>query len=225
MVLTTQQPRLQHLINHNWTQPSPLVGSGFDSRSSDNALLTILYGSIEHAAQYNWTNAGRTLVDKTYLHILWQAKALPTLGMSQHEIAPLVEDFVRQQLQPLWLELNQLHHAPQGQRATELASLLVTTASQCLFGSNDQESSASWLLFYLCPQLPIFPLNSSLFTATDDQIGSENCKKRLTKNSSEFPLPVASYGRKKEQLMIDKLLMESDWWQRYCLIQQLQQNH
>jgi hypothetical protein len=46
-------------IDANWSSPSPLVGSGFDSRSSDNALLAIMYGSLERASRFGWLNAGR----------------------------------------------------------------------------------------------------------------------------------------------------------------------
>jgi len=226
MALTTQNISLDHIIKKEWSQPSSLVGSGFDIRSSDNALLTILYGSIERAALYDWTNAGRTLVDKTYLHILWQAKKIPNYGLSHHEIAPNVERFVREQLQPIWPQINQLTQDHRCDQAIELSTSLVTLAAQRLFGSNPQEEAASWLLFYLCPQLPIFPLNPQLLTATNsgDYIShNKACAQLLLTSLPSIAQPQVTYGRENEQAMITKLLHQSHWWQRYCLVQQLQQ--
>jgi len=225
MALTTQITPLDHIINKEWSQPSPLVGSGFDSRSSDNALLTILYGSIERAALYDWSNAGRTLVDKTYLHILWQAKQIPNYGLTHHDIAPNVERFVREQLQPMWPQINQLIQAHHCDQTMELSTSLVTLAAQQLFGSNLHEEAASWLLFYLCPQLPIFPVNPPLLTATNskDYISHHKaCAQLLLATAPSVALPQVTYGRDKEQAMITTLLHQSDWWQRYCLVQQLQ---
>ena len=228
---TAQQTTLPTLMHHNWSQPNALVGSGFDIRSSENALLTLFYGSLERAAQFEWTNAGRTLVDKTYLHILWQAKTLPSVGMSHHDIAPNIELFVREYLQPQWPQLTQPINFDNASAKAVLAAELVAAAAQQLFGSSYQEQAASWLLIYLCPNLPIYPVCPTFLTATSThnyQAHNSHCSALLTastgnimQHSSNITQPAASYGSAKEQALIDKLLSESDWWQRYCLTEQL----
>jgi len=228
---TMQRTALPTLMLHNWSQPNALVGSGFDIRSSENALLSLFYGSLEHAAQFDWTNGGRTLVDKTYIHILWQAKTLPSIGMSHHDIAPNIERFVRNYLQPQWPQLTQPINSDNASAKAVLAADLVAAAAQQLFGSSYQEQAASWLLFYLCPHLPIYPVYPTLLLATgthDYRAYSYHCSALLTDLTSNItqlagniPQPAAHYGSEKEQVLIDNLFGECDWWQRYCLTEQL----
>lgn len=223
-----QLSRCHHNITTNWHDPSPLVGSGFDIRSSDNALLAIMYGSLEHAAQFGWLNAGRTLVDKTYIHILWQAKRLPAKGITHHDIAPLLELFVRQHLEPIWPQLTRLGRDNRpNNHANKTAIELVSNAAATLFGSSYQEQAASWLLFYLCPQLPIFPVTDAVRSAIaartsapiEDYAGYQQmCSKLLheIKPELKFPIAAAHYGSVKQIAMIDQLLCHSDWWLRHC---------
>lgn len=219
-----------------WHTASSLVGSGFDRRSSDNGLLSILYGSLERTHHFNWLNAGRTLVDKTYLHLLFQAKALPLNGITHHEVAPPLELFVRANLQPIWSEMAQMSATQKQQKAVELVNLAAST----LFGSSHQTQAASWLLFYLCPHLPIFPITQDLHTAinqeytvtpSDKAYQAIDCYQDYQSAAqdlysqcqplSQCELPTADYGTAKEQAIIADILEQSDWWHRHCFLQYL----
>ena len=214
-----------------WCLPSTKVGSGHDSRSSHNGLLTIFFGSLENSARFGWLNAGRTLVDKTYLSILWQAAELPSLGVDFTRMASSLDAFVRAELEPRWPEFEHLHHSEK----QTLSISLTQAAAEQVFGSGYQEQCASWLLFYLCPQLPLFPFNSSLQAtiaarldqpvAEDYALYQQQCRQlfsRMLPGLHNQP-PVAEYGSDREQRTIDQILQGSDWWQRHCFIQQFNQ--
>ncbi|WP_417228262.1 hypothetical protein [Amphritea sp.] len=213
-----------------WHQPSPRVGSGHDARSSSNGLLSIFYGSLEHAAHYQWLNAGRTLVDKTYLNILWQAAELAHNGYDFTNMASNLDAFVRAQLEPIWYELDLLSHEEKQQQAIKL----IQQAAAEVFGSGYHEQHAAWLLFYLCPQLPVFPFNAALQTristrlhqpqsATNYLEYQQQCRQlysRMLPLIQDFNASV-EYGNEQERKTVSKVLRGSDWWQRYCFIKQL----
>lgn len=220
----------------DWCTANPDVGTGFDSRSSNSGLLTIMYGSLERAHHFNWLNAGRTLVDKTYIQLLWQAKQLPAIGVTHHDIALRLELFVRANLQPIWSDIEQMTAVKKQALATHLVNLAAST----LFGSSHQTQAASWFLFYLCPQLPIFPITHCLRDAlvpkhtiassekltqavdcyNDYQISAQALYENL-QPLSHCALPTVSYGNVKEQAIIKSILINSDWWSRHCFIQHL----
>ncbi|MEH6576825.1 MAG: hypothetical protein V7731_07065 [Amphritea sp.] len=218
------------LNSSNWTSPSPRVGSGHDARSSENGLLAIMYASLEIASRYDWLNAGRTLVDKTYINILWQAAELPAIGVTTHNIASDLDAFVRNHLQPLWAEVEHLSHEEKHQ----LAISLVEQSADSVFGSSYQEKAASWLLYYLCPQLPIFPLSEQLHNTvtpeSDDATQPlsyanfhQACRQQFSRLLPHIhsATPTAEYGNEREIEVINQLLRSSDWWQRRCFINHL----
>lgn len=213
---------------HNWAAPCPHTGSGHDPRSSENGLLAIMYANLEHSARLNWLNAGRTLVDKTYINILWQTAGLPAIGVPAHNIASDLDAFIRHHLQPVWDEIEQLDHADKHQ----LAITLVELAADTVFGSGYQEQAASWVLYYLCPQLPIFPLSDQLCRAMGIAAdGSQTsyadyhqaCRQQFSHLLPRIhsPIPSAQYGSEREIDIINQLLRGSDWWQRRCFIHYL----
>jgi hypothetical protein len=74
---------------------------------------------------------------------------LPASGITHHDIAPLLELFVREQLQPIWSELNQLtQNDSTSAQNQQIAINLISNAANNLFCSSYQEQAASWLLFY-----------------------------------------------------------------------------
>ncbi len=220
--------KAQH-IQQQWNQPSTQVGSGNDIRSSHNGLLTIFYGSLEKAARFGWLNAGRTLVDKTYLSILWQSVGLPSIGVDFTRMASNLDAFIRTELEPRWDEFDHLNHYENQSLATELTE----TAAEQVFGSGYQEQCASWLLFFLCPQLPLFPMNDELAdiianrlqepVADSYQAYQLQCRRLFSHMLPDLhnPPPVASYGTEREQQVINQMLKGTDWWQRHCFISQL----
>lgn len=214
-----------------WSRPSALVGSGNDNRSSHNGLLTIFYSSLERAAHYGWLNAGRTLIDKTYINILWQAASLPSIGVEPTKIASNLDAFIRSELEPVWQEFEHLNH----DEKHHLSIRMIEQAAAEIFGSGYQEQCASWLLFYLCPQLPIFPISDELVQTvaerlhlsepTTDYAGYHaQCRQLYSRMLPNIhtTTPVASYGSEQDRHNIDQILRGSDCWQRHCFISQLQ---
>lgn len=216
-------PQAPHTaLLHYWQQPHPDFTSGKDARSSENALLVLMYGGLEKAARYGWLNAGRTLVDKTYLRILWMTQQLAPTGVSFDELASRLDGFIRRELQPRWDNLDGLEHDSRH----ELAQALVEQLQAQVFQSTDQLESATTVLFFLCPQLPVFIYTKApgaqTEPATDYPRWHQSCRQRL------IPLlpracsstPSAHYGTAQEQQLITRLLSQTDWWPRRLLSQQ-----
>ncbi|MFC6671034.1 hypothetical protein [Marinobacterium aestuariivivens] len=215
MTDTTPLRKTSQVARERWQQPHPSFSSGRDPRSSENAMLVLFYGSLEKAARYGWLNAGRTLVDKTYLRILWTARALPGNGLSFDEMAARLDSFIRAELQPQWVQLAQPGATERDIRAIEL----VETARLQLFGPASDADAASEVLFFLCPQLPVFPCRG---------IGAgryagfhQGCLQQLRALKDQDECPTAGYGQPRERELIDTLLAQSDWWPRRLLVEEL----
>ncbi len=198
-----------------WTSARPNVASGFDLRSSDNALLSLFYGSAEHARQHDWLNAGRTLIDKTYIQLLWEAAGLTYAGSSAHDIATALDSFIRSDLQPRWETWEELDN----EERHAIACRLVHQAASGLFGSGYQAVSASWLLYYLVPQLPVFPLRAESAGTYLPHHQQHRARFARALPYLLHSVPRAEYGSAKQQQVIDKVLRSSDWWLRHCYLQ------
>ncbi len=209
-----------------WNLPHPAFASGQDLRSSERGLLQLLYGSMEHAARYQWQNGGRTLVDKTYLSILWTALELPPLSIGFETLASNLDRFIRLHLTECWNDLDQLDHEARHQLAIEL----VERASEQLFGSLHNDSYASNVLFFLCPQLPVFPYSESHHLALQAQFPQQStpgyadyhqaCRQLLGHNLPHIcstPAPSAETTLPH----LNTLLSQTDWWPRRLLAQQI----
>lgn len=210
-------------IPAKWQEANPNVGGGYDSRSSENGLLSIFYGSLDKASQFEWLNAGRTLVDKTYINILWQATGLSLQGKSPQELASNLDQFIRMSIAPIWDEIDDMTN----DQLNELAIQLVSKGAEEIFGASERIKEASILLFYLCPQLPVFPMTDGLMA----QIGSSEEMRdysQIQQTAKDYfirqiphiyqePLP-ATYGNDKEKRSIDLIIKSSNWWQRRCLL-------
>ncbi|UTW11372.1 hypothetical protein [Marinobacterium rhizophilum] len=219
-ILAPQAPATAPL--QSWHQPHPAFTSGKDARSSENALLVLMYGSLDKAARFDWLNAGRTLIDKTYLRILWATQGLEPTGISFDELASRLDGFIRTELQPRWDSLAELDH--DGRH--ELAQLLLEQLQVQVFQSPGQLESATSVLFFLCPQLPVFLCRDAANTEAEAVIDypgwHQSCRQRL---ALLLPLscssaPSARYGTAQEQQLITRLLAQSDWWPRRLLAEQ-----
>lgn len=207
-----------------WQRPHPDFASGHDSRSSENGLLNLFYGSLERASRYEWLNAGRTLVDKTYLRILWTSCELPPQAATFDQLASDLDSFIRQQLTPRWDQIDELDHNQRHQLAIEL----VDCAAMDLFRGNPDWQAASMLLFFLCPQLPVFPWHPSLQGQTGAESGEtpanysdyhQRCRPLLAlKLPHCTEPPKASLGDERQCKAVNQLLARSDWWARRSLI-------
>ena len=205
-------------LHQRWNQPDPRFGSGTDPRTSEEGLLTHFYGGMCRHARFNWHNGGRTLIDKTYLAMLWQALALPTLGISFDTLAANLDNFIRQQLAPRWDQWAELAH----EERHELAVDLVELAASQLFGSRYSATAASYLLLFLCPQLPVFAFSNALCRAVRSDRDGElldgyrgyhrACRELLARDLPllcQIPNPVNDSNFKH-----DSWLNDGDWWPR-----------
>ncbi|MGB5466837.1 MAG: hypothetical protein WBM84_12215 [Sedimenticolaceae bacterium] len=207
-----------------WQGPWSGFTSGRDPRSSDNALLVLMYGGLIHAARHEWLNAGRRLIDKTYIDILWHVQHLTTLRTCRPEqIAAALDNFIRDQIEPVWDGLADLNATDQA----ELASRWVADMAQQCFGSLHSQPAASRLLFFLCPMLPLFNLSRGHLLALQ-RLGhtaqgegyhayaaaAEHAYRARSKALRALPGPAPVFGDAAQRRLIQQLLDDSDWWER-----------
>ncbi|RVU32554.1 hypothetical protein [Neptunomonas marina] len=198
-----------------WAEPNTTIGSGHDIRTSENGLLNSFYGSLEHASRFAWLNAGRTLIDKTYINLLWQAVGLHLGGRTSDELARELDSFIRTHIAPRWDDLEEWNPEQQQQRVGELVDILAG-----VLGGQDPQREASWLLFYMLPQLPVFPLwASDIGTYAEHHTA---CRAHFSHHLPTFytPAPKAAVGTPDERCVIDQAVKMGDWWQRRCFIAQ-----
>ncbi|SFU09904.1 hypothetical protein [Pseudomonas marincola] len=194
--------RMSECLRNHWQRANPRFATGNDPRSSDNMLLLLLYGSLHKAAGYGWQNAGRTLIDKTYLRILAQCTQLDMHGLSADELAARLDGFIRREVAPRWETLSQ----SAAEKGPELAQQLLVSASDALFDGSDECRATSQILFYLCPRLPILP-NHPQPVAQTDQL----------RELPIFARPQCFAGDTQQQVFIRQLIESSDWWPRRVL--------
>lgn len=195
---------------NKWSAPNKRFTSGFDPRSSDNALLALMSGGLSNAQQNDWLNAGRRLIDKTYVQILFVTQGLTAIPFINAELtAASLDNFIRDHIAPKWVTI----HDAQGINRNEMATELIHIASRNLFGSLESENAASHLLFYLCPTMPVFPLSGDkAYSSHHDMcLQAVNSHKPFL---DTLPIPQASFGESDEINRIDLVLNETDWWQR-----------
>ncbi len=208
-----------------WRNPNPDCATGNDPRSSDNGLLLLFHGSLAHAADYAWQNAGRTLVDKTYLRILFSGAALDYQGLSADELAARLDSFIREQLVPRWVALTENAEA-------EPPGRLIESLEAGLFGEPGNGEVGSQILFWLCPRLPLLPKNHAglrgLELLADGQLGLDasdyqHACAALLEEMPVLPAPRQFAGNPDEQRRVRQLIENSDWWRRRVLAQWLEQ--
>ena len=216
-----------------WQNPYPGFTSGGDTRTSDNALLVQIFGGLNHAANHEWLNAGRRLIDKTYINMLWHVQSLLPMSVCRPEsISAALDSFILEHIRPIWLDLPNLNASEK----QDLAESLIKHAATALFGSLKSEVAASRLLFILCPTLPIYNLSlanqlalQTLGYATADNsypafVQSCNaCCKSIIQQVESLALPQPTFGSHEEQTMISQLLHGHDWWTRRVFDALLQQ--
>ncbi|MGX5220469.1 hypothetical protein [Pseudomonas sp. S9] len=181
-----------------WQQPNPLFAGGNDQRSSENGLLLLFYGNLQKAAGYEWQNAGRALIDKTYLRIVGQCTGLDMQGLSADELAARLDGFIRRELAPRWDLIRRSH----GNAGIELTRELLDKASQVLFEAPVMHAQTGPILFYLCPHLPLLIGEHPL--ADQEQLNS----------LPVLPRPQVFTGGAQQQALIRQLIEGSDWWRR-----------
>ena len=195
---------------YSWSSPHKNFSSGFDPRTSDNAILSLLSGGLCHAQQNNWLNAGRRLIDKTYVHIVFVTQGLSSIPFINAEsTAAALDDFIRSHIAPVW----PLIVDSQEPNTQEITAELINTAAGSLFGSLQSVAAASHILFFLCPTLPIIPVSRK--GPYSDHI--QDCLKAIKSQESyldALKIPKAGYGHPGEIKRVTSLLIETDWWYR-----------
>ncbi|MDX1724730.1 MAG: hypothetical protein R3355_16645 [Pseudomonas sp.] len=202
--------QLGERLRQAWQQPHPAFASGRDVRSSENALLLQFYGSLVKAAGCGWQNAGRTLVDKTYLRILKDCSGLDFQGLSVDELAARLDGFIRQELAPRWGKIAE----SRGAEGLSLAAELLKSCSLALFASEHVHTATRQLLFYLCPQLPLLPCPNDPRQSIDEQL---QVYQALLSQLPVLPRPQQFAGDAQQQALIRQLIEGSDWWRRRVL--------
>lgn len=207
-----------------WARPFPGFMSGHDPRTSDQGLLTCLYGSLEHAARHEWLNAGRRLIDKTYIGMLWHVQDLTDLrGVRAEQVAAGLDTFIRDVVRPVWAELP---HLPDG-TSLEISTAWVEQMAGSCFGSVYSEAAASRLMFFLFPMLPIFNLSQGHRLALDEighppdrQSYRAFAQAALSAYQAYLPRlvdhsrPAPSAADPRQRHLIQDLLEQTDWWTR-----------
>lgn len=232
-ITSTQIQLAQDAAILRWQKSYRGFTSGFDKRTSDNALLVQLYGGLNHAANHEWLNAGRRLIDKTYINMLLHVQSLLPMSVCDPErISAALDNFILEHIRPVWFTLSALNDSEK----QALADSLVQQAATTLFGSLQSEVAASRLLFMLCPMLPVYNLSLGNqlaletlgFTVADNSYRSfvqccNACSKSVTPLIESQPLPQPTFGTDTEQALISLLLNDHDWWIRRVFDALLQQ--
>ena len=207
-----------------WGQPYAGFASGHDRRTSDQGLLTLLYGGLEHAANYHWLNAGRRLIDKTYIDMLWHVQGLTDLrSVRPEQIAAALDPFIIDVIRPAWRDLPYLADS---ERLEISISWVEQMAGRC-FGSVYSEAAASRLLFFLAPMLPVFNQSRGHHMALD-KVGHRPADqgyqafaqaagaayRDLLPRLLDHPSPDPSIPDPRQGELLNRLLEQTDWWTR-----------
>ena len=207
-----------------WDRPFPGFTSGHDRRTSDRGMVILLYGGLEHAARHEWLNAGRRLIDKTYVDMLWHVQGLTKVRTSRPEqIAASLDRFIVDTVRPGWTDLPGLSD---DERLETSIAWVEQMAGQC-FGSMHSEVAASRMLFFLVPMLPLFNFSRGHQLAlaklghapdTDDYRGyakaANSAYRTILARLRRLPLPDATAENDQNRELIDNVLQRSDWWTR-----------
>jgi len=221
-------------LSTKWNEPNPEWTSGFDVRSSENNLMLSFYGAIINAEAHEWLNAGRRLIDKTDISMLWQAKQLTAMtAVTSERIAASLDDYLQRYIAEQWNELSQLNEEDKAIRA----DAFITKASNDLFGSLNSKVAASQLLFFMFPQLPIYPFSQghqkslkqlgyslSSNSYQDYSIAFKQLLHDVQHHFEALELLPSKTGNTKQLQLITDMLKQSDWQQRR-LVDEVIRNH
>ncbi len=194
---------------YSWQQAS----SDTDPRSSGNGLLSIAYGNLEIAARNGWNTEQSIISDSDLAILLTHSQSTQTPA----EIQPALKAFIKNNLQEDWSEYDDMTHA----QRQDIAISLVNIFARTVLNNADKSRSASLLLFFLCPQLPIFPATEESEMAADtypEYYLKQKHAFTLALPSLDQGTPQIHYGNEQEQDIIRKLLAANNWWQRYLFI-------
>ena len=186
--------------------------------------MAILYGGLEHAARYDWLNAGRRLIDKTYIDMLCHVQDLTDLrGIRAERIAADLDHFITDVVRPGWAGLP---HLARDERLETAIAWVEQMAARC-FGSVYNEAAASRLMFYLFPMLPVFNLSRGHRMALDSvghrpegqgyrafaQAAWPAYRALLAELLATAP-PSPSVPDPRQGALLEGVLEQTDWWTR-----------
>ena len=154
--MTLDLSSARRFAKERWSTPNPHFSHGQDLRSSDQGLLSGLFGGLVRAVEHGHQNAGRVLVDRTDIRILWESYQFPLPVRELDYCCRELDLFVRDSIFPIWETVSR-------QSAFSIEDEDVKLEGWCryiaedIFGHEEYLAQTSVLLFFLCPGLPIFP--------------------------------------------------------------------
>ncbi|MGB1239855.1 MAG: hypothetical protein ACPG4U_16675, partial [Pseudomonadales bacterium] len=130
-----------------------------------------------------------------------------------------LSNFINEEIQPLWDELELLSHDEKHQQALRLVEQL----AEQVFGDSAREREASWILYYSLPQLPFFAMDNAAIKAVKKSDGTavnidsyaqfhHCCRRRLSRL-----LPYIHASAPAPSQEVEQRTKSSNWWQRQCL--------
>ena len=215
-----------------WDSASPNFSHGQDMRSSDGALVTLFYGGLLKASEHDWQNAGRVLIDRTYVKILFETYHLSMPTRDLDVCCRLMDDFIRLSLIPNWFDIHpwlQPHvkssilddaravNSKTGTPTSPLRWLLEWPSEIAIeiLGGEEYLDHAMLLLFYTCPGLPFMPatMHTSTIRRESNQTMRIECLNQ-SDSSNKITLPMSEYGTDSEKQIVQNMLRHCDWWYR-----------
>ncbi|MCP3869620.1 MAG: hypothetical protein GY703_16315 [Gammaproteobacteria bacterium] len=214
-----------------WQEPFSGFASGQDPRTSDQTLRGLMYGGLEHAARYGWLNAGRRLIDKTYIDMLWHVQGLTNMrAVRPEQVSAALDGLIQETVRTVWHELAGLGN----EEKVDLAACWVGLFAQQGFGTLYSKAAASRLLFFLLPMLQLFNLSRGHLMVLDKlgcpssgddyQSYAESAGRAyldVYDSLRMLPRPTPVLSDSAQQQLIQQLLNDSDWWERRVFEQYL----
>ena len=196
-----------------WCEPSADFSHGLDPRSSDCGLLLGLYGGLVKAARHNWQNAGRVLVDRTDIRILFDSYRIDLPIRPLDQCCRDLDLFVRESIFPDWEEKYALEADLKDdiERHAERVALVdnwINLVAQEIFGGDEYGYHAQVLLFFLCPSMPFCPKST---------VSKHSADVGFSALESTIPEPVKAFVGGLgvwESGVARNVLYRTDWWAR-----------
>jgi hypothetical protein len=206
-----------------WKTSFPGFTSGHDLRTSTNALLVEFFGNVKNASEHEWQNAGRRIIDKTFISMMMHVHSLTAIkSVTPERISASLDNFLQKEVAKYWREisLNQFTNL-------DLALNWHKQLSITVIGSNPADSFTSYLMFYMLPSFPVIPISKGSLISLDIPLDTpislihemvyknfDDFKARYANSEKLCAPPEPIFGTDREMSMINELLLNTDWWQR-----------
>jgi len=206
-----------------WKTPFPGFTSGHDLRTSTNALLVEFFGNLINASEHEWQNAGRRIIDKTFISMMMHVHSLSAIkSVTPERISASLDNFLQKEVAKHWKEISRNQFSNRDLTLKWRKQLSIT-----LIGSNPADSFTSYLMFYMLPSFPVIPVSQGSLIALGISLDTpisliheivyenfDHFKARYANSDKLRVPPEPIFGTDREISMINELLLNTDWWQR-----------